>query len=691
MRFSLLTVSAEEYYANIIKFAKNTQIDWQICNEAGHPIYVSDEYNDTDTLFFVLESEQKYHLNIQASELCNKDSLWLHLEHNGSPIIAVFAEDEVGEYSYPFYTGIKDNVLKIVGGTKVDIADYPWQVYLRSGNYMCGGIIIAKKWILTAAHCTQDDDGNSISSDDMIVVAGTTHPYSASSEHKFYVENYSRHSEYDRASLINDIAVLELYDEIDIENTEAIELISLRDDENGVTSPGVMATITGWGLLRGVENPSDSDFPKDLQMVQLPIVSQKAASSVWRDTNISFIFAGYKNGNKDACGGDSGGPLIVNVDGKKKLAGIVSWGSESCNTYGAFTRVSYFLDWIEDKTGVTPSGEITKPQGDTIICYGTISSEYICLKGDSSTFEWKLNPTEAGTLITDNNKSTITWNQDFFGIATLAVRAKLDGELTAWASIDIRIVKNTNILSELKDTIICQGNYLSLNILAEGHNLTYNWYKNDNLYISDSDSNLVFSEIDTTDTGIYSCVVKGECGECNSKSFSLTVLPRTNVIEINRNNREKNSEDVNLWVKTIGNNLRYQWFKDGQEIPGETNQNLHIVNNNAKNIGNYQVVINGTCESDTSKQEYVYFGYEKSNSESVRIYQTFVDNGFGIAVNTDVPYSLDVISSDGNIVLSKRDLIHNSYISLPELSSGIYFVKISDNMELYSIKRIIVE
>ena len=143
--------------------------------------------------------------------------------------------------------------------------------------------------------------------------------------------------------------------------------------------------------------------------------------------------------------------------------------------------------------------------------------------------------------------------------------------------------------------------------------------------------------------------------------------------------------------KTIGNNLRYQWFKDGQEIPGETNQNLHIVNNNAKNIGNYQVVINGTCESDTSKQEYVYFGYEKSNSESVRIYQTFVDNGFGIAVNTDVPYSLDVISSDGNIVLSKRDLIHNSYISLPELSSGIYFVKISDNMELYSIKRIIVE
>src|SRR5262249_31500635 len=43
---------------------------------------------------------------------------------------------------------------RIVGGEKVDIAQYPWQVALQfQDSFFCGGSIIAQKWILTAAHC----------------------------------------------------------------------------------------------------------------------------------------------------------------------------------------------------------------------------------------------------------------------------------------------------------------------------------------------------------------------------------------------------------------------------------------------------------------------------------------------------------------------------------------------------------
>ena len=64
------------------------------------------------------------------------------------------------------------------------------------------------------------------------------------------------------------------------------------------------------------------------------------------------LMAGYQNGNKDACNGDSGGPLVVPVFGEYKVAGIVSWGSTQCSTYGAYTRVSDFLQWIRSKTGL---------------------------------------------------------------------------------------------------------------------------------------------------------------------------------------------------------------------------------------------------------------------------------------------------------------------------------------------------
>lgn len=58
-----------------------------------------------------------------------------------------------------------------------------------------------------------------------------------------------------------------------------------------------------------------------------------------------MICAGYLNGGKDSCEGDSGGPL--NCHGT--LCGIVSWGSNTCAAKykaGVYTRVSNYVYWI---------------------------------------------------------------------------------------------------------------------------------------------------------------------------------------------------------------------------------------------------------------------------------------------------------------------------------------------------------
>ena len=66
----------------------------------------------------------------------------------------------------------------------------------------------------------------------------------------------------------------------------------------------------------------------------------------------SLMCTGLKEGGRDACKRDSGGPLSqTSQAGQTSLLGVVSWGQGCAEPLypGVYTRVTAFIPWIRDQ------------------------------------------------------------------------------------------------------------------------------------------------------------------------------------------------------------------------------------------------------------------------------------------------------------------------------------------------------
>jgi trypsin len=148
----------------------------------------------------------------------------------------------------------------VVGGKNADISEVPYQVALmRDGNFTCGGSIISKSYILTAAHCVTDkpDQPNHYT-----VRVGSS--YSDKEGTVIKVAKFLVHPNYNNPKLSNDFALLKLETPIKEFDSNVKSILLASPDQKLVL--GSLATVSGYGRLGYHGNRT-----KRLQKVKIPL------------------------------------------------------------------------------------------------------------------------------------------------------------------------------------------------------------------------------------------------------------------------------------------------------------------------------------------------------------------------------------------------------------------------------------
>ncbi len=650
--------------------------EWQILDENYIVVFSGNEYYRSDSVIFSLDANKRYFLHLSVTGIAGKDTAFFTLLLEDEPLMYIKTDIGTGDHFFPFVTGVRDQEVKITGGTTALISEFPYQVYYISGNYVCGGSIIGNRWILTAAHCTEDDYGNSIPVSQMAIKAGLNDPGNPSDGQIYYVKNVIVHEGYDNRTLLNDIAILELKDTINTPNASAIKIVTSVDVANGATDPGVMSWVTGWGLT-GV-NPDV--LPTSLQKVQLPLITNAQAATVWGSSiTPTDMMAGYLDGNKDACSGDSGGPLAVPVYGEYKLAGIVSWGSPSCNTYGAYTRVSLFEDWIRTNTDIPVQFWPPVPSGDTLVCQGTGATAYtIAPVVGATSYEWSISPVESGSISNTAGDAIVAWNSSYTGNVNIAVRVTVNGSLSEWSVLKPKVVKNTALISQAADTVLCASEPLTLTAVAEGYDLVYRWYQGDQLVQSDPSGSLLFSPAVSDNSGIYTCRIDGQCGSVITDPVNVTVYKVTHVTGISPDTYVSFGKDASLSLTAEGHDLNYRWEKDGALIDNSNADNLFITSVNAGDIGLYRAIVTGTCGTDTSSNVYVYVSNPKIRSAAdVSLWPSVTAGDFHVATGNDEVYTVRIFDISGRLFMERTNCRYETTFNVAGLPRGVCIVNIT--------------
>ncbi|KAL5266433.1 hypothetical protein ACHWQZ_G003739 [Mnemiopsis leidyi] len=256
---------------------------------------------------------------------------------------------------------------RIFNGSDALEGEFPFMVRvlfsMNGQTSLCGGALISKQVVITAAHCAVlKDTSTPLQPDAFNIIVGDFNNQYNEHEQWLKVGRVIVHPEYNEATFQNDIALLVLADTYDDKGGKIGTINLPSDDKKGVFyAAGASITVIGWGGIDETGQIADN-----LQKLTYNVASRADCEAFW-GSSINLHDGMMCTHIKDqyltshTWGGDSGGPLFASFEGTSYLLGLVSFGVAEPNkdALDVSTNVLFYLPWIHNITN-----EINGNDGD---------------------------------------------------------------------------------------------------------------------------------------------------------------------------------------------------------------------------------------------------------------------------------------------------------------------------------------
>ena len=328
---------------------------------------------------------------------------------------------------------------------------------------------------------------------------------------------------------------------------------------------------------------------------------------------------------------------------------------------------------------VTSLAAITTQPAAIEVVAGDVAMLSIVAAGDNISYQWQ----KAGVDISGETMSSLTINSSVKqdeGTYQCVVTNSCNSVTSA--AVMISVCVPVSITDQSSSVITqCEGTDYTFSSTTQGDApVSYAWYKDDILITNESGSSYELENIVTTDVGMYKVVATNDCGK-DSVSFMMEVLTGTSIVSQPVSTSVDEGQSASFNVTAQGDNISYQWQKDGNDIAGANTNTLTITMAQPADAGSYHCEVTGDCGSVSSNAAAltVVPPVTLNADEPVQITlypnpssgSLFID---GLLKNAD--YSVELTDLAGRKVHALKLANENTVIDLTSITGGLYLISI---------------